>query len=271
MGHYVDTEVVYTDSGYQDAYSEWAYQRSREEGIYASINTQSRRIIAKVYPASQALKYLTDYIDTYGMESGAPGFCVAVYREQDIARRTITLRATVDGETWGSGWDGRRKALKGLVASKVTLKDGEHVEDWQLGTRPEAATGLGGRECTRQVHDVSVHSKVVVTVPKEKTETRYFVHAASRSQLTLSSVKWDDGYPTQAKARAAMVERLEAATGGDNQALTVTALTRRESGAGLVTAERKITKAQVVVKVTVAKVKPGAKPGGWAMALKYHK
>lgn len=270
MGHATDTEVVYTDATYESAFADWATERSREEGIHASIGTLANLLSRHVYPASVAEKMVGDYaekrLDSYG-----PGICVAVYREQDIARRTVTVRGTIDGDAWGGGYNGREEALNALVASKLTLKDGEYIEGSRLATRPETYTNWLGQEDVRNVQDVMVHSKVIVTVPKEKTETRYFVHAVTNSSLTLASVKWDTGYATQAKARAAMIERLEASTGDAHEALTVTALTRRESGAGLVTAERRITKAQVAVQVTVSKVKAGAKAGGWAMAHSFHK
>ena len=95
----------------------------------------------------------------------------------------------------------------------------------------------------------TVEKRVVVEVPKEGTETRYFI-LTGVGKIRGDQLDWDKGYPTQAAARAALdtVLRYDFRGIPDVEA-EIIGVTRRVSGAPLVKATvsaKKITGTFVV-------------------------
>ena len=113
--------------------------------------------------------------------------------------------------------------------------------------------------------EYSAEKKVDAVAPKEKTVTKYFVLTAGEDKLPA----WDKGFATQAEARAAVgsVLRYNSYRGLQATDAEVIGITRRESGAGLVTATVSAKKVTATVKATVRPVTKKATAGtvraGW--------
>lgn len=111
---------------------------------------------------------------------------------------------------------------------------------------------------------MQVEPKVTAAAPKEKAETRYFILTGD-GRLPA----WEDGHPSQAEARKALPQALRLGFGDDVPPVDVEviSMTRRISGASLVTARveaKKVTATFTVdLRTLVKRGKVGTKQAGW--------
>lgn len=145
------------------------------------------------------------------------------------------------------------------VTVKGALPEGD---DLAALVRPLVKAGRGQLVEAEVVYPTAVEYAVKAAASKGATETRYFVLDGSGRMPA-----WERGWESQAAARAAVVEgRVFGQFVGECD-VEVVAVTRRASGAALVTAERRVksTTATVTVKVlretAAEQVLPGS--AGW--------
>lgn len=227
-------------------------------GIYAGQRTYGLRCLSAVpvttaeahtlIAAAYDERFAADMDDDAYYETDETGFKVAVLSDDDVIRRTVEVTIPAfDGDV-----DHRYRvcdAAKAQVLAKVRLAKGERVETMTAG--PTRATSR----------------RVTATAPKEATVTRYYFTDGKTVDVT------GPGFGSQAEARAEAVRRLTDQQPGmfvtELFEIAVVAVTKRESGAPLVTATA-TTKRDRTYRVDVVAVKPGAKQAGWLVEGTYH-
>lgn len=214
-----------------------------ERGIYANLRTRELFLLSGNSVSERKAERLAGEFEP---GSGSRVGCkVQVYAEKDVTYRTVQVTLPADESTEMGRVRGERLEQ---VLAKVRLETGEEVANvW-----------------TESIKSLKVSAEV--TVPKEKTETRYFVVTGTKVDFS------GPGYESQAAARAAAVEyasRLDVPHYAA-QEVNVIAVTRRVSGAPLVTVRRKVAKREATYNVEIATVRPGAKPEFWFVQGWYH-
>lgn len=140
--------------------------------------------------------------------------------------------------------------------------DHNNTAEWEPVVR--AKTKLGENEKIIRVRIAAADGVCKTTVDsnsKVKAQVRYVIP-------NTKFAKWEDGFDTQAQARAAAVDIAEnAPTVGWNaiEELKVIGVTLREDGTPLVTVKRETKKTLAVAEVTILKTppRPNAQPDGW--------
>lgn len=201
--------------------------------------------------SSKSMSVFRQEVYSHGMRGGKY-YAAPVWREEDVVRRTVKMKFTVPDARLAHD-DGREVFVyEDFTAAVLALprREGEMVEHFQM-VRGSA----------------SVKTKVVVETPKEKAVTRYFVHAPERFP---NYNGWDSGFPTQAAARAAMVELLKNQDATSSATYVISPLVRRENGAPVLTGRRVITKATCELEVRLAKSRNPRDVQGWFVAMDCH-
>lgn len=262
MGMNSETGFYRTETADQ-ALSELIREDTAEYGYHHSWRSYGVHVLPGTMFRAQAEKAV--HAKLHNLTNDEDAFAAAVYADEDVETRTVTVSGTIDGADWTGGYEKQWVALEALAVAKTRLRAGEVITGVRIADRPVGEKDRWGYERTEP--DVTETAKVVVTAPKEATETRYFV---TYEHTTTKDLEWSKGHPSQAAARAAITKALNDAKGLRYNAYDVIGITRRVSGAPLVHAERQVTKVAVGLTVTVQKAKPNAKRGGWFVGGWYH-
>jgi len=223
MGSTSFTEVYYGKASAPDAYSELVSQALVEyghDGYNGTISTTRGVSLVKVQPmtveaASALAEMRIEKLSKWDVCEAIP--LVAETRAEYELWPDQEVHLTVTGAVYNDQAQlalAARKALgmnANLEVTEVKIKVDRDAGYKRLGT---------------------VEKRVVAEVPKEPAETRYFITAGPRT-----TYDWDEGYPTQAAARADLGKVLRYDYNGipDVEA-EIVGLTRRKSGAPLVKA-----------------------------------
>ncbi|XBH22913.1 hypothetical protein V5R04_06780 [Jonesiaceae bacterium BS-20] len=161
-----------------------------------------------------------------------------------------------------------------VVNVTLDLKESELQDQTSLLAAIRKAGKFGKDLEITEFHRTNVQEvipRVTVSVPRETTETLYFIMGPRISMMP----KWDKGYPTQAAARAALdaAARQELTyscpiTG--ESSFEVIAITRRSSGKALLSAKATVRNlVQATFSVSTRKVltpaEMGTELGGWVI------
>lgn len=188
---------------------------------------------------------------------------VRLYDESTITRRTVKVKVRFTGEQCderGPRYEFLEQAAKSAVGTSVTPRTGEFLEGWKIAAAEDGTS------------DISLTSKVVATAPKEKAVTKYIVHQTGSNPLGRRD-SWERGFASQATARAAALALVERNQGSRYDAgieYEITPVTRRESGAALVSVKRVIARGTVTIEITLAKSSHPTRTGGWAVGADCH-
>lgn len=134
-----------------------------------------------------------------------------------------------------------------------------------LKVKPEQIERFTSSDPKTYRNRVAAEPRVEAEVPKEKTETRFFILSMERPQMP----RWENGHPSQAAARAALPSMLGADFGGSLLPATyeIIGITRRVSGDPLVKAVVSAKKVTVTYTVSLRKkvsdAVVGTERAGW--------
>lgn len=235
--------------GVEDAYRSLVEQALIEHGHDAYNGTISttrgvRKVQVPPMPLDEAMKLADERIDSLNKWE----HCEAIPLLQATSEvwtsgpdREVTITTT--GEKYRD-----TDVMKALIAKELGIK-AEQVASY-IPARDGAFTPK-----------VTVERTVDVAATEGKTLTRYFIVKAG---CALPS--WQNGYPTQAAARAGL-KTLAVDPMGAPVGVHIVALTRREDGSALVTGTVKVKKvtATLVVRTRtlVSRGKVGTTQAGW--------
>lgn len=255
MGHHTVATVINNPS-VMDAFRAAKDNHQEYEGYSHSVTIPwDRRDITVLGPVTKNM--VQTVLDAYENAAHSPMreryVAAPVLDESTITRRKVKVKVTADPAHLDSRGNITWEHLE-QQAKAVVKRAGEMLEGWTVVTGSTKTT-----------------TKVITETPKEKAVTKYFAHEAKTNPLDLD---WErDGFATQAAARKAAVEALSRpVTGWDSphKEFVVTPITRRETGAAMVTIKRVVTKASCEIEVTLAKSNNPSRTAGWAVAMDCH-
>lgn len=247
MGMFDHSIVVSTAVSERNLLAELSRSICEENGIYADLRTHDLRCLTdqtltKVEAERRA--YAAYEADNWG----ETGYYAPVYSHQDVTERRETLVVTVAAESLDP--DGRLSEDDMAAAvAKVRVAKGEFIQRSWASTCKVVARKIG------------------TVVPKEKTVTRYYAVVGTTVDFS------GKGHASQAEARKAAEEGAKTDRFGYDvkvKEINVIGVTKRESGAALLTVTNAPTKVEVEVTVEIAAVKPGATQSGWYVLGSYH-
>lgn len=258
MGTHVITEHIPGHSNPDKALRSMIEQDRDEYGHNHSWSVLGVEVLSGPTFTSLAYEQLANTDARWNLRGTARA--IEVYHAHDVETRTVEVTETFTGEQWADG--GQDAALRTLGA-RARLRAGEAVTDVRIATREER---VQGRLYPTTIQQIAAKFKTVVTAPKEKTETRYFL-IDQRSKV--SDLDWDRGFASQAAARAAATDAI---TNGHSRerVLDVIGISRRVSGAPLVRVERQVTKVTLTASVTISRAKKDARTDGYVITAAYH-
>lgn len=169
-----------------------------------------------------------------------PAGAIPVVNVAEGQSRTVKVTFDIPG---GLDWQAAQRLIETQVGERVKLKAGERVISHNVQ------------------ENVAGKARVTAQVPKEKAETRYIIPGTFHN-------RWETGFDTQAKARAAantLANREQRLGEQDVQNFPIEGIFRRANGEALVTVTRTIPKRTLTVEATVVLPAKTTKttPDGW--------
>lgn len=275
MGSINFEEVIYTTASMKDAYAQVVQDALVEWGTEpynGSISTTDGVVLSPLatctpIPESQvdreAIGARLDQLSKWGPCEALPVLEVIPARVDRVPGRcTVETSVPADAVSASNGHS-NIAPLKEVLTKQATRSVHKQLRDTGLRTVQHTDEHTTTLRAGEKVQDYRVHvvdyqivspAKATTRATPGPTETRYFIlPALDNPHHRRDLPAWDTGFPTQAKARAALPQTLPQTLGQRNLHVgyEIVSMTRRATGAGLVEHSLDALEGKKTVKVTL--------------------
>jgi uncharacterized protein YfcZ (UPF0381/DUF406 family) len=237
------------DGAVQQALLEWGH-----DAYNGSISTTSgyRVLYSQPVTVEEAARLSEKHLDDLNKWEACGA--IPLLSKDAVTTRTQRVSVAVEGDV---DWKGLNAQI--VAAARKVCKSGE----FYMRHYVEGAKNEGTWQSPKFVGGPQAKYRVTSEATSGKAVTRYIVNGSTKHS------RWEDGFATQAEARAWITAAAKAApaAGSDpnpkSVEYTIEAVTKREDGRPLVIVRRQLVKATYPVDVELGKKKAGAQQDGW--------